>query len=40
MLVAFPISSLGMGSIVMVVNGTNRQLIAMPWMNWGQKKSQ
>ena len=40
MLVALPISSLGMGSMVAVVSGTNSIASAAPWMNCGQKMSQ
>ena len=40
MLVALPISSLGMGSMVAVVSGTNSSASDGPWMNCGQKMSQ
>ena len=39
-LVALPIRSLGMGSIVAVVSGTNSSASEVPSMNWGQKTSQ
>ncbi len=40
MLVALPISSLGMGSMVAVVSGTNSSASDAPCMNCGQKISQ
>ena len=40
MLVALPISSRGIGSMVIVVSGTNSSARPTPWMNCGQKMSQ
>ena len=40
MLVALPISSLGMGSMVAVVSGTKSIASAVPCTNCGQKMSQ
>ena len=40
MLVALPMFSRGIGSMVMVVSGTNSRPRLMPWMNCGQKMSQ
>jgi hypothetical protein len=39
-LVALPIVSLGIGSMVMVVRGTKMRPSDMPWMNCGQNTSQ
>ena len=40
MLVALPMVSLGIGSMLMVVRGTKSSPSEMPWMNCGQKMSQ
>ena len=40
MLVALPIASRGIGSMVIVVSGTNSSASATPWMSCGQKMSQ
>ena len=39
-LVALPIRSRGIASIVTVVSGTNRSDMPTPWMSCGQKMSQ
>ena len=39
-LVAFPIRSRGIGSMLIVVNGTNSAESPSPWKNCGQKMSQ
>ena len=39
-LVALPIRSRGIGSMLMVVSGTNSIERPNPWKNCGQKKSQ